>query len=269
MFPHLNAAALLCSNRSFSTAQNPLLRGLLFEVFCYIFTLTSFSHSGNLQLPLALQVFNSPFLGNQYQGILLELSLELFHMILRISILINKTSSSSFFDPTTRTELELIETQLYNWQHPKTSEDTEKIASNDESIASELYRLACLIHVKKILTPDLSLQSPEIQHLVLQFTINLKDLSPTSPANGILCWPLVVAGMCATAGTHRRLILGRVRKNNEMWRSEIFTKSADLLCKQWREDKLSGGFQAWAMIGPHDTDVEVADSLSEFPVIFL
>lgn len=272
MFPHINAAAVMCHNRSFSIAQDPPLRGLLFELFCYIFTLTAFSHSHNLQLPLALQVFNSPFLqGSQYQGILLGLSRELFSIILRISIITNRIPYPPLVDAATRIELELIETQLSNWQQPESTNDTDEPPTVDESITSELYRLACLIHVKRILAPDLALQSTEIQGILIQFITGLNTLPPTSPANGILCWPLVVAGMCAVIGSHRSLILGRLRKNYETWRSDILRKSADLLCKQWREHRPSRGFRSKDLEGG-DLDActpPVTNRPFEFPIILL
>ncbi|KAI9744329.1 MAG: hypothetical protein M1818_002481 [Claussenomyces sp. TS43310] len=270
MFPHINAAAVMCYNRSFSVAEDPPLRGLLFEIFCYIFTLTAFSHGRNLQLPLALQVFNSPFLlGSQYQGVLLGVSLELFSMILRVSILTSKITFPSLLNAATSTELEHIETQLRNWQLPRPADDTNDQPAVDESITSELYRLACLIHVKRIRRPDLALQSSEIQGLLLKFIAGLNTLPPTSPANGILCWPLVVAGMCAVVISHRRLIVGRLRKNHETWRSDILSKSADLLCREWREDKPAGGCWSRNVEGECLITPEAAMHPFEFPIILV
>lgn len=131
-------------------------------------------------------------------------------------------------------ELRLLEIQLSNLPDIPLQDQTEL---PPEHAISELYRLACLIHVKKILDPDLLYNFSEVQQLLAQFISLLDRLPPTAPANGILCWPLVVAGMASAVATHRRLIIGRLRAIYETWRSEILSKSAALLYDFWKDDK--------------------------------
>ncbi|KAL4786575.1 fungal-specific transcription factor domain-containing protein, partial [Aspergillus varians] len=236
---HINAAALICYNRSFSAAPEPRLRRLLFELFCYIFTLTAFSHGRNLRLSLAPQIFNSPFLqGTQEQGMLIGKSLDLFYFIFRISVIISKTSCGEL-DPAAILELNAIESELSGWRTSRL--ENEDLEGADEYITSELYRLACLIHVKKILNPQLPYQSPAIQEFLSEFISNLDRLPSDSPANSVLCWPLVVAGMAAVTARHRRLITTRLRKNHETWRSDILSKSIQLLGEKWKQENCSEG----------------------------
>ncbi|KAJ0103864.1 hypothetical protein J7T55_001234 [Diaporthe amygdali] len=240
ILPHINAAAALCHSRSFVMAQDPGLRGLIFEIFCYIFTLTAFSHGHNLQLNLALQIFNSPFLtGCQYQGILLGRSREVFFYILRVSMLADDVRSAAASSTAAASELRTIETQL-SQPHPFSPKELHTAASDDADLIFNLYRLGCLLYVKRTLNPQLAHQSPEIQNLIQEFVSSLEELSPSSPANGVMCWPLVVAGLGATVGTHRRLIASRLRKNHETWRTDILKRSEEFLSKTWRENRNAG-----------------------------
>ncbi|KAH7133780.1 fungal-specific transcription factor domain-containing protein [Dactylonectria macrodidyma] len=275
IIPHINAAAILCYSRCFDTAPDARLRGLLFEIFCYIFTLTAFSHGHKLHLNLALQVFNSPFLsGSFYQGILLRWRCpEIFSSILRVTMLTSGTTSIYSIDEATASEIRILESQLANF--PSTRYETDETTVTDEKTTSELYRLACLIHIKKILNPDLPDRSADIQGLVGQFITNLNILPPTSPANNILCWPLVVTGMSSVVMTHQRIIVGRLRKNHETWRSDILSKSAAFLSGKWREAKALEG--KGAAVDSQDTrpyhiwgrKLTAGPQAFEFPVVML
>jgi hypothetical protein len=238
IIPHINAAATMCHNRSFSNAHDALLRGLLFEIFTYIFTLTAFSHAQYLQLQLAMQVLASPFLSDgHYQGILLGRCRPIFGLILQIAML-DIPNGTAVRDETTKVKLELIEGKLISFEVSQVRHMCD--ARVDEDTVSELYRLACLIHVKKLLFLDAAPRIPGMQELLEDFISRLDELPANSPANGILCWPLVVAGMSAIATPHRRTITGRLRKNHETWRSDILSKSVDLLVRKWRDDALDG-----------------------------
>lgn len=234
LLPHINAAATLCYSRSFSTAKDTRLRGLLFEIFCYIASLTSFSHGRNLQLPLALQVFDSPFLsGSQYQGILLGQCSKTFCFILQVAMLTSNMDPDDLLDETKVSALRSIEAQLAD---PLIHESASQgLPAVDEWKTAQLYRLACLIHVRRTLEPNLDPKDPILQDPVTQFIRYLETLPSTSPANGILCWPLVVAGLSSVVTTHQRLITGRLRKNHETWRTDILSTSADLLSRQWKQ----------------------------------
>ncbi|KAF3011328.1 hypothetical protein E8E14_005156 [Neopestalotiopsis sp. 37M] len=240
ILPHINAAAAICYKRSRSTAANSRLRGLLFEFSCYFFALTAFSHGHALQLHLGPDIFDSPFLAaNETQGILLgEQCRMVLSCVLKIATLTSDLNASSAVAQDHRmTALKLIASQLGSWSGIPLPDDG-KTPITPDSAVTELYRLACLIHVKKILHLDLHGLS-DIQRLLSQFISVLHRLPADSPANGILCWPLVVAGMASVDVTHRRLIVGRLRTLHETWRSGILTQSATLLDNFWKEDKNS------------------------------
>lgn len=234
LLPHINAAATLCHSRSFSTAKDSRLRGFLFEIFCYIASLTSFSHGRNLPLSLTLQVFNSPFLsGSQYQGILLGQCSKTFCFILQVAMLTCNMDPNDILDETIASELRSIEAQLADpLIHEHVSHGSPAVV---ERTTAQLYRLACLIHVRRTLEPDLDPKDPVLQDPVTQFIRYLEMLPSTSPANGILCWPLVVAGLSSVVTAHQRLITGRLRRNHETWRTDILSTSADLLSRQWKQ----------------------------------
>jgi hypothetical protein len=267
IIPHLNAAATLCHSRSFDTAPTTYLRGLLFEIFCYIFVLTAFSHGHRLPLQLGFQIINSPLLSGSYcQGVLLGRRCRaVFSCILKVSML---TSGTLTLGEATAVELRTLEAQLEGYAPT----EHEFGGSSDEETTAELYRLACLVHIKKTLQPKLDDCSPAIQVLIGDFITTLGRLPHTSPANNILCWPLMVAGMASVVFAHRRLIVGRLRKNHETWRSDILSTSADLLSRKWREARTSEGIKVSQ--GIDTCHVEACASsctwqVSQFPVVFL
>ncbi|KAL1873126.1 hypothetical protein VTK73DRAFT_1087 [Phialemonium thermophilum] len=239
ILPHLNAAATLCHRRCYSgVVPDARLRGLLFEIFCYIFTLTAFSHGHHLALHLAPEIFTSPCLSDGlYKGVLLgQHCRPIFWVILRMSILGIGISALPQPSESTAHELLTFADQLEAYQ--TAWDDGDSSISQDEAKVSELYRLACLVHIKKTLDPWLPDWSDEIQGLVGRFIRTLNILPPTSPANNILCWPLFIAGMSSVAVSHQRLIIGRLRRNYESrWRSDILSQTADFLSKKWKRDK--------------------------------
>ncbi|CAG9990189.1 unnamed protein product [Clonostachys byssicola] len=229
IIPHLNAAAALCHNCSDgSTVFDPHLQGLMFEVFYYIFTLTAFSHGHSLPLQVTSKIFTSPLLSEDHcQGMLLGLRCRrVFRAILQISIL--KSSG----DQAIETKLKILEAQLHE-QPIYSGQNTENDYTDE--LTSELYRLTCLIYIKKTLNPSLPDSSAAVQNLIEQFISILNTLPLASPANNILCWPLFVAGMSSILPYHQRLIVGRLRRNyNSWWRSDILSKTADFLSRNWR-----------------------------------
>lgn len=251
-------------------AQDPGLRGLIFEIFCYIFTLTAFSHGQNLQLNLALQIFSSPFLtGGQYQGILLGRSRQVFFYILRVSMLADDVRYAAASSTAAASELRTIETQL-SQPHPLSPKELHTAARDDADLIFNLYRLGCLLYVKRTLNPQLAHQSPEIQNLIQEFVSSLEELSPSSPANGVMCWPLVVAGLGATVGIHRRLIATRLRKNHETWRTDILKKSGEFLSKTWRENRNAGLSENLDMSAGAEASCSILTAGTfEYPAVFL
>lgn len=240
ILPHINAAAAICYRHSRSTAANSRLRGLLFEFSCYFFALTAFSHAHALHLHLGPALFDSPFLSaNQTHGILLgERCRMVLSYILRIATLAAKSNVNLAAAQETRlTALRLIESQLGGWSGIPLPDDGKTPIPPDSALA-EIYRLACLIHVKEILHPGLH-RVPEVQRLLSQLISVLHRLPTDSPANGILCWPLVVAGMASVEPPHRQLIVDRLRILHKTWRSDILTNSVALLENFWKQDEYS------------------------------
>uniref|UniRef100_A0A0B7JZE8 Zn(2)-C6 fungal-type domain-containing protein n=2 Tax=Bionectria ochroleuca TaxID=29856 RepID=A0A0B7JZE8_BIOOC len=229
IIPHLNAAAALCHDcGDGSIVSDPHLQGLMFEVFYYIFTLTAFSHGHSLPLQVASKIFTSSLLSEDHcKGVLLgRRCRRIFQVILQMSIL--KSSG----DEAIETELKIFEAQLYD-QPIHSGKNIENDCTDE--VTSELYRLACLIYIKKTLNASLPDSSAAVQTLLEQFISILNTLPPESPANNILCWPLFVAGMSSILPYHQRLIVGRLRRNyNSWWRSDILSKTADFLSRSWR-----------------------------------
>ncbi|KAJ3515293.1 hypothetical protein NM208_g14982 [Fusarium decemcellulare] len=272
IFPHLNAAAALCHSRCSSiAAPNLPLRGLLFEIFCYIFTLTASTHGRNLPLHLASEVFTSPFLsGSSYKGMLLgQQCRDIFSVILRVSILRHGIASTAGIDEPIVSELRTLQAQLEDSPTIGTSDAGD--ARSDDKAVSELYRLACLIQINKTLNPMLQDRSPLVQDLISQFISTLSAVPSTSPANNILCWPLFMAGMSSTATAHQRLIVGRLRRNYESWwRSDILSRTADFLSKSWRDGRVASEGEA---VRCRDSDAAHCPRLAtlafDFPLVLL
>ncbi|KAE8320775.1 fungal-specific transcription factor domain-containing protein [Aspergillus sergii] len=272
--PHLNAAATLLLRRLHYTPENLALRSFLFELFCYYFSLVSFSHGSKLSLCQASAIFSSPIV-TQYlqQGNVMGTSQRLFMCIFRISMLAEKvTSERQFQDSPARAELVMLEQQLIAWQAEYPSRKDADVAWLHDAITSELYRLACLIYTKKVLYTSLSDHSPPIQALVLAIVEHLDHLPPDAPSNNILCWPLVVAGLSAVVGTHQRAISTRLGQIYDIWRSDILCQSAAFLRQKWRDDR---NHSAVASCGEHgkgqnDSPVAINDLLKlQFPIILV
>ncbi|KAE8313960.1 fungal-specific transcription factor domain-containing protein [Aspergillus transmontanensis] len=272
--PHLNAAAALLLRRLHYTPEDLALRSFLFELFCYYFSLVAFSHGSKLLLCQASAIFNSPIV-TQYlqQGNVMGTSQRLFMCIFRISMLVEKvTSERQIHDSPARAELVMLEEQLIAWQAELPSRRDADVAWLNDAITSELYRLACLIYIKKVLDTSLSDHSPPIQALVLAFVEHLGHLPPDAPSNNILCWPLVVAGLSAVVVTHQRAISTRLGQIYDIWRSDILCQSAAFLRQKWRDDR---NHSAAASYGEHgkgqnDSPVAINDILKlQFPVILV
>ncbi|KAE8167464.1 fungal-specific transcription factor domain-containing protein [Aspergillus tamarii] len=275
--PHLNAAAALLLRRLHYVPEDVALRSFLFELFCYYFSLVAFSHGSKLSLCQASAIFSSPIV-TQYlqQGNVMGTSQRLFMCIFRISMLAEKVlSERQFHDSPARMELALLEQQLITWQlELPTRRDTDITWLND-AITSELYRVACLIYIKKVLDTALSDHSPPIQALVLTFVEHLGHLPPDAPSNNILCWPLVVVGLSAVVGTHQRAISTRLGQIYDIWRSDILCRSAAFLRQKWRDNRNPNRHSTAASCGEHEkgqdeSTVVTNDILKlQFPVILV
>lgn len=106
--------------------------------------------------------------------------------------------------------------------------------THDDIVMFELYRLACLVYVTKLLDPQVSPRDPSLQQIVTSFIDELGSLSGESPISGLLVWPVVMTGLCSVTSTYQRIILGRLRAIHKIWRTDILVRSMDFLRKQWK-----------------------------------
>jgi hypothetical protein len=216
------------------------MRGFLFEVFLYFFTLAASTHGSRMQLDstLAYEIFRSPLLkGHQSQGMLLGTSQELFFIILRLSALMHGTTSPLLDSATIRSELLLIDMELLQFLMNLMDSSLPNNGNSEPVLCSKLYGLACRLIVKKTLQPTLPDNDDSIQEIVSAFSTSLELLSPTSLAHGVLCWPVVIIGLSAINGKHRSLVTARLKTIQEVWRSDIPLQSAKYLAQKWKEDK--------------------------------
>jgi len=127
----------------------------------------------------------------------------------------------------------MIEQTLHSWQ-PTVSITSNTAAADNISRASELYRLTCLLCIKKLLSPDLNCNSLAIREIVSTFVLHLEQIPPDSPVNTILTWPLVVMGCDAVIATHRRIISARVHASSENIKSANIELSLKFLRHTWK-----------------------------------
>lgn len=214
------------------------MRGFLLEMFTYFFTLSAFSHGRFLFISQIRQLFGSPLLmRHQSYGMLLGTSRELFHIIIRFAQLCHQSKPEDSDTVEKRMELISLEWRLRNWQFASADVDPDDLVDGDVMLASELYRLACLVSVVKAMDPLLATNSPAVQELVSVFIATLEKLPLESPVNTTLCWPLVVVGCYALVGTHRRIISARLKKNIETYKGENLVNSLRFLRSTWKREK--------------------------------
>ncbi|KAJ5724321.1 hypothetical protein N7488_002356 [Penicillium malachiteum] len=239
ILPHVNAAVFLLQNRLSYAISNPSLRGLLLEMFCYFFSLAAFSLGPKLTLSRASPIFNSPSVIWLIQhGHILGTTQHLFITIYRISLLTqNLVSQDPEVASAVRSELQLYDQHLDSLQpNPNPDQNIEAGCLHD-TVTSELYRIACQIHVKRLLAQDTPDEDDIIQQLVISFINLLHQLPDNSPYQNILSWPLVVAGYSAPTKGYQDLISARLDQIQSEWRSDVFSKSAVFLRLKWRTDR--------------------------------
>lgn len=165
-------------------------------------------------------------------------SQHLFTMIFRFSTLTQALASD---DPcvksVARIELMQLNEELKYCQVKPTTEQESDSQYDNNTITSELYRLACRIHVTNLLSSTTSDENGTIQSLVEAFVAQLQILQPNSPSHSILSWPLVIAGFSATTHMHQRVIVGKLIHIYEDLQSEIFSKGAAFLRAKWKKDR--------------------------------
>ncbi|RAH39835.1 Zn(II)2Cys6 transcription factor [Aspergillus brunneoviolaceus CBS 621.78] len=241
LLPHLNAAAALFSHRVDTTTAPPnsQLRQLLSDLFSYFFALTTFTHGPHLALHRGSSILESylttphPKPTGPGTGAILGTAQQIFLIIFRASRLIQLAKQTH--TPLTaamKTKLTAMERQLHALQNktlPPFNQGYTDIEEQGDAIMSELYRLACILYLKRTIEPALEIKSHTIQALVTDFIRLLELLPPHHPVNCILCWPLVVAGLCTTLHAHQRVITTRLGQIYGVWTSDLVTMSMKLL----------------------------------------
>ncbi|KAJ5999709.1 hypothetical protein N7481_000118 [Penicillium waksmanii] len=162
----------------------------------------------------------------------------LFIAIYRVSGLAQKLASGNPEEAATAiSELRSLEEELASkYTRPDLSHNM-KIEDLNDAVTSELYCLACQIHIKKLLTSSAPDEESATFYLVEDFINQLRLLPSNSPSHSILSWPLVVAGFSATTSRQQRIIVAKLGQIHEVWQSDIFSKGAAYLQEKWRSDK--------------------------------
>lgn len=219
--------------------MNTALRGFIFELFCYFFSLSAYSLGPKLSLRRAYRIFNSPSVIDYIQpGHIMGTSQYLFFTIFRVSTLA-QTLASGKDDQTSRatTELLSLDRNLAVCQVECANKGDMDIGCLSDAVTSELYRLACRIYIRKVVDPSTPDSDEGLQSLLVDFIYQLECLPLNSPSNSILSWPLVVAGLCATVKIHQRIIVTKLVQIHQEWQSDIFSKSAAFLREKWKENR--------------------------------
>ncbi|KAL4962464.1 Zn(II)2Cys6 transcription factor [Aspergillus stella-maris] len=237
IIPHLNAAATLLRGRLYSTPPNLNLRRLLVEMFCYFFSITSFTNGVSLDFHNSSYIFESPFLHDYLQtGTIVGTSQKAFPIIFRLSRYLSNPQNVPLPSADSHSGLLNAATELQNFRQPFQISPGMTSAQITDGITFELYRLAYLIHIRQIVCPTALDHDDSVQDLVSSFMFYLSHLPPDSPSDGFICWPLVVVGIRAVDRTHRTAIANKLKSIYQRFRSEIFSRNLSFLRRVWREE---------------------------------
>lgn len=138
-----------------------------------------------------------------------------------------------------KSELLLVDQELASCQINHSVQRNMNNAHIDDAITSELYRLACRIHIRNLLDLHTPNEDSTVNSLMECFIHQLKCLPPNSPSHNILSWPLVVAGFSATINEHQCMIAARLVHIYGEWQSDVFSRSAAFLREKWKKDRSS------------------------------
>lgn len=239
---HINGAITLISNRINYAPENPDLRGFLLELFCYFFTLAASTHGSRINSndEFAYRVFHSPFLqSHQSRGMLLGSESEIFHIILRLSVTVNRHSIRPSNQTSLEMELSAIQSDLWRVSihtNPDQILGTENVDCSAElHITSNLYYLACQLLLWQVMHSGTSIYDELARETLARFFETLERLPDTSSANGVLCWPLFIAGLSLNTGKYRSATLSRLKLIETGWRSAIALQASKHLIKRWKE----------------------------------
>ena len=268
MLTHINGAAVLLSHCLYCTPDDTDLRGFLLELFCYFYTLAASTHGGRMSvdIPLASAIFESPWLkGHRSQGMLLGASPELFLIILRLSASLHQASTVECSMETLHLHLSSIQSDLWQCFVDHVAIAHDESDSDTGRLASELYFWACQVQVEMALRPDRPREDEAIQAIVSTFMSVLDKIPTDSPANGVLCWPLFMVGLCAVSTKHQAAISARFKAIYSGWRSSIPLQTSKYLTQRWKEEKSRSAEPSAA--NPTDAVTDLA--LLDLPVILV
>lgn len=162
----------------------------------------------------------------------------LFIAIYRVSSLAQVLASGNPEEVTAAiSELTSLDEELASKHTKPDLSHNMKIEDLNDAVTSELYRLACRIHIKKLLASPAPDEESATFYLVEDFINQLRLLPSHSPSHSILSWPLVVTGFSATTSRQQRIIVAKLGQIHEEWQSDIFSKGAAYLQEKWRSDK--------------------------------
>lgn len=251
---HINGAITLVSSRLNYSPENPDFRGFLLELFCYFFTLATLTHGSRVRSndQFTYRVFHSPFLhGHRGRGMLLGATSELFYILFRLSMVLNRRSDSAFDQHALQLELSSIQYDLLRISTDPTldqnSQKKESSSSNDLQLTSKIYYIACQLLLYQVMYSGVLVCDDLIRETITQFFDTLEKLPISSSANGVLCWPLFIAGLSSDKGKYRSAVLSRLKAIETGWRSPIALQTPKHLNQRWKDYR--GGFDFFMTSG--------------------
>ncbi len=218
-----------------------------------------------LDLPLTLAILESPwFRGHQTQGMLLGDSPEIFLFILRLSVLLHHPSTPGHDTGFLTSQLSAIQLDLWQYYLDNFVHCSSMSETYEGKLISELYYWACQALVQMILKPDKKEGDESVQYIVLAFMDVLERISTGSPANGVLCWPLFIIGLCTASVRHQSAISTRLKTIEVGSRSFIPIQTSRYLSQRWKQQR------SHASEASSDLNVAVSRlALLDLPVILV
>ncbi|CAH0055929.1 unnamed protein product [Clonostachys solani] len=240
LLTHLNGAAMLLSRSLCRTPDDPDLFGFLLELFCYFYTLAASTHSSRLSLDFSLfaAIFACPWLkGHRNHGMLLGDHPELFLLIYRLFSLLQQAPASHQDKELFHSQVRVIQSDLWALYMDDSANTASGSGVDMGILVSELYFWACQLETERVLHPEWAKEEAGIQSIVSTFMSVLEAVPADDSANGVLCWPLFVVGLCAVSVRHQTVILARFKTIHAGWRSPIPLQTSKYLATRWREER--------------------------------
>ncbi|KAH9208402.1 fungal-specific transcription factor domain-containing protein [Leptodontidium sp. 2 PMI_412] len=175
---------------------------------------------------------------------LIGVSHDMLDAIFRTSLLLRQLPLTV---PNRRYALELKEV-VFNWQwdspHGQVIEhggETEPRPPETMIKTGELYRLACLLLLEKILEPSLRSSDQVPRNLVTEFCQLIRQLSPEDTKQSVYLWPLLIMGTAAETHSERELFLAPLQHNPNTFGFGNRTQGCTFLIRSWGLGESSDG----------------------------